>query len=206
MIKNILLCLTLFCTSAVHADQVKLLGLFSQLAIFSSNGDQFALRKGEEKNDVSLQNIELPKGQVTIMHNGRIKNISLLNRSGAKKEVIEADENRLYYTYGKINNKDVILLIDTGASHVTMNAVQAKRLNIDYKKGVQVQSVTASGIHPAYALRLKSVTIGKITVKNIAALVMDGSMPKTILLGMTFLEKIKLYNEGNMMTLSQVAP
>lgn len=188
------------------AQPLKLIGVFSQLAVFSQNGSEFSVRKGETHNDIFLQKTDPKQGSAMITLHGKTKKLHLLkksNMSNGSKEVIEADENRLYYTYGKINKQSAIFLVDTGASHVTMNSKQAERLKLNYKKvGYPVQSITASGVHPAYALKLSSVSVGNVKVENVSALVLDGSMPKTILLGMSFIEHIKLKTDGNILTLS----
>jgi aspartyl protease family protein len=62
---------------------------------------------------------------------------------------------------------------------------------------------TASGVERAWAVRLDTVRVGEIELRNIPAMVLDGAQPETILLGMSFLGKLQISNEGQLMTLRQ---
>ncbi len=107
-------------------------------------------------------------------------------------------------TFGNINGRSVRFLVDTGASAIAMNAEQAKHLGIRYDKvGVRGSVSTASGFVDAYRVRLKSVSVGRITETNVEAFVIDGNHPGPILLGMTFLSRLSVEHSGNAMTLLQ---
>ena len=71
------------------------------------------------------------------------------------------------------------------------------------KVGTPASVSTASGFTKAYRVRLKSVSVGDITQKNVEAFVIDGSHPGPILLGMTFLGQLDVEHSGNAMTLMQ---
>jgi len=121
-----------------------------------------------------------------------------------RTEKIFKDRGGMYRTVGSINGRSVDLLVDTGASSVAMNTVQAKRLGIRYRETGKVSGVsTASGYEKAYQVNLKTVSVGGITQKNVRAMVIDGNHPGPILLGMTFLGKLKVEHSGNAMTLKQ---
>jgi len=121
-----------------------------------------------------------------------------------QKEMIYMNSAGMYLTFGSINGRFVRFLVDTGASAVAMNAEQAKQLGIRYDKiGVPAGVSTASGFENAYRVRLKSVSIGKITQTNVEALVIEGNHPGPILLGMTFLSRLNVEHDSNAMTLIQ---
>ena len=110
----------------------------------------------------------------------------------------------MYMTIGNINGRSVRFLVDTGASAISMNTEQAKKLGIPYDKiGVPAGVSTASGFANAYRIRLKSVSVGKITQSNVEAFVIDGKHPGPVLLGMTFLGRLNVEHSGNAMTLMQ---
>jgi aspartyl protease family protein len=110
----------------------------------------------------------------------------------------------MYLTFGSINGRSVRFLVDTGASAIAMNKEQAKQLGIRYDKiGVPASVSTASGFTNAYRVRLKTVTVGKITESNVEAFVIDGNHPGPILLGMTFLGRLDIEHSGNALKLSQ---
>lgn len=118
------------------------------------------------------------------------------------QEKIYADERGMFIVTGSINGLAVTLLIDTGATSIAMNTTQAKRLGIHYRlHGRPTTASTASGFVKAYEVKLKTVTLGSIKQKNVTAMVIDGQHPGPILLGMTFLSKLKVSTAGNVMTI-----
>ena len=121
-----------------------------------------------------------------------------------RTEKIFKDRGGMYRTVGSINGYPVKFLVDTGATSVAMNTTQAKRLGIRYREiGTPSGVSTASGYEKAYQVKLKTVSVGGITQRNVQAMVIDGKHPGPILLGMTFLGKLKVEHNGNAMTLKQ---
>ncbi len=111
----------------------------------------------------------------------------------------------MFLTVGTINGRTVRFLVDTGATTVAMNKSQAENNSVcDYRmKGERIVISTASGNVKGYRVRLKSVSLGKIKQRNVEAMVIDGDHPGPILLGMSFLGKLKVEKEGNAMTIRQ---
>lgn len=121
-----------------------------------------------------------------------------------RSEKIFKDRGGMYRTVGSINGFPVKFLVDTGATSVAMNTVQAKRLGIRYRETGTLSGVsTASGYEKAYRVKLKTVSVGGITQKNVSAMIINGDHPGPILLGMTFLGKLSVEHSGNTMTLKQ---
>jgi len=86
-----------------------------------------------------------------------------------------------------------------------MNADQARRLGIDFRgRGEPAAVMTASRLEPAYRVSLKTVTVGSITLRDVAAVVLDGAQPSDPLLGMSFLGRLHMANDGRRLTLSRV--
>jgi aspartyl protease family protein len=83
---------------------------------------------------------------------------------------------------------------------MALNAAQAKRLGLNFRyEGDPTQVQTASGLVNAYLVKLKSVRVGDIEVKDVRAFVIDGAYPTTVLLGMSFLERVDLQRTGEVM-------
>ena len=115
---------------------------------------------------------------------------------------IPLDDAGQYKSSGTINNQPVTFVIDTGAGVVAMNAKEAKRLGIDYRKEGRMQSAaTASGIVQTWRIDLDSVEIGGIKVDNVPAAVLEGDYPQHILLGMTFLRNVEIKQSAGLMVL-----
>jgi aspartyl protease family protein len=110
----------------------------------------------------------------------------------------------MYSTVGSINGLPVAFLVDTGASIMAMNAGQAKRLGIDYRVVGEPTFVgTASGVSKAYRVTLDTVTVGEIKQHNISAVVIEGQHPLQVLLGMSFLGRLEIQHDGNLIRLKQ---
>ena len=107
-----------------------------------------------------------------------------------------------FYVDGYINGHTHKFMVDTGASTVVMGEDDATRMGIDYKrKGSPVQMSTANGTLQAYAIKLDSIMIGEIEEKNIDAVI--GSNMPFILLGNSFLSRMKMQRNSNTMLLGR---
>jgi aspartyl protease family protein len=86
------------------------------------------------------------------------------------------------------------MLVDTGASTVVLKPADAQRLGIDVnqlKYSVPVQ--TANGTTYAAHVRLRSLSLGPISVQDVEALVAKPGSLKENLLGMSFLSRLRSY-------------
>jgi len=203
--------LLLSCSVTVHAvDQLEVQGLFANKAVLLIDGNLRVLAVGE----VSPEGIRVvsadSRGAVLEVDGvekkfglGNIVSTSFVQRKN-QKETIFVNSAGMYLTFGSINGRSVRFLVDTGASAIAMNTDQAKQLGIRYDKiGVPASVSTASGFESAYRVRLKSVSVGKITQRNVEALVIDGKHPGPVLLGMSFLGQLNVEHTGTAMTLTQ---
>ena len=119
-------------------------------------------------------------------------------------EQVIADDYGMFRAHGSINGQSIKFLIDTGASSVAMSARQARKLGIQYRlEGTPIKTNTASGVANGWALNLDSVSLGPLVEKNVRGTVIDGDYPYQVLLGMTFLNRMKVDKEGNKMIVSQ---
>jgi aspartyl protease family protein len=83
-----------------------------------------------------------------------------------------------------------------------MNRSEARRLGISYRvDGEPVGITTASGVVRGHRVTLDRVTVGDITLRSIDGLVIEGDQPEQVLLGMTFLNRVELQQEGGAMVL-----
>jgi len=123
--------------------------------------------------------------------------------AGTGEEVrIYRDNRGMFRTVGSIDGLPVNFLVDTGATAVAMNSAEARRLGIDYRvEGESTYVTTASDVTRAYSVTLARVKVGSIELQNVAAIVIDGPRPGEVLLGMTFLQRLDLHNQGDHLTL-----
>jgi len=105
-------------------------------------------------------------------------------------------------THGSINGHSVRFIVDT--TSIALNANDARRLGIQYRlDGIPTTTSTASGVAQAWQVKLKSVKVGKLSQRNVEAVVIDGNHPTEVLLGMTFLNRLKVQKENGAMVLEQ---
>lgn len=106
-----------------------------------------------------------------------------------------------YVTQGKINNKIVTFLLDTGASDISIPEKIARKLNLKY--GQERRYQTANGVIIGYLTNLESASIGNIKLRNVRASINPKMDADEILLGMTFLKNIEFTQTGDTLILRQ---
>ncbi len=83
-----------------------------------------------------------------------------------------------------------------------MSEVEAKRLGIPYRiRGEKTGVRTASGFAKAYAVTLDQVQVGELVLQQVEAVVVEGNSPHRVLLGMSFLSRVKMEHKGTLMVL-----
>ena len=204
------LCVSLYPSTVLAGMDVRVVGLFTNRAVLLIEDQQRLLRVGQ----TSPEGIQLVSAssesavllidgeEVTARLDGRV---SARKRTAAVKEVqVWRNTTGMYTTVGSINGLPVSFLVDTGATQVAMNASQARRLGIDYHvTGRPAEVTTASGVERAWMVTLDSVKVGDLEVRNVAAVVLEGVQPQVTLLGMSYLGRMEILNEGRLMTLRQ---
>ena len=203
---------TLLLTSgpAFAVTQIEVQALFGGKAIVMIDGQRRMLSIGDTSPEgVKLVNADSKHAVLEV--DGKTRSYQpggAISLSYAKPEMVEekifADDRGMFNSIGTINGRTVRFLVDTGATTVAMNKTQARSLGIDYRiKGEHIVISTASSHVKGYRVRLNSVSLGKIKLKNVDAMVIDGSHPGPILLGMSFLGKLKVEKAGGVMTIRQ---
>jgi aspartyl protease family protein len=201
----------LMAAGVLQARDVLVLGIFPDRALLQVDGERHLLRIGEATDDgIRLLSADSRAGHVVLDIQGRSRQVALGGRAGGSfraresaRAQIFANSAGAYTTTGSINGRTVTFLVDTGASAVAMNSNEATRLGIDYTRGTLTQVHTASGNAFAYRLILDRVKVGEIEQRNVDAMVVVGDAPRIALLGMTFLSRVEIRNEGQALVLEQ---
>lgn len=187
---------------------VAVIGLIGERAILRIDGEQVILRPGEARGDISLVRVE--KGEAVLRIGKREIRMGLgMDTAGvAPREAggsvdIAMNGAGQFITNGMINGRVVEFLVDTGANTLSMTTDDARRLGIDYRvEGQKAASATAGGIVTAWVVNLRSVQVGPIVVKNVQATVREAPALSPILLGMSFLGRVGLAQEGQRLRLT----
>jgi aspartyl protease family protein len=116
---------------------------------------------------------------------------------------LAADGNGQFMADGQVNGARIRFLVDTGATLVTLPAKEASRIGLDYRRGQQAVSQTANGRIIVYRVKLDTVTLGGMTLRDVDAVVPDGPGLEVALLGMSFLTRTEMRREGENLTLTK---
>ena len=115
---------------------------------------------------------------------------------------IARGNNGHYQVAGSINGHPVQFLVDTGATSVAMNESQARRLGIDYRvKGLPMKASTAGGTVNAWRVSFDRIKIGSLEVLGVEGAVIEGEAPVEVLLGMSFLNRVRWREEQGVLML-----
>ncbi|MEL7047524.1 MAG: TIGR02281 family clan AA aspartic protease [Pseudomonadota bacterium] len=103
----------------------------------------------------------------------------------------------------RVNNANVTMLVDTGASTVVLRPIDAQRAGINTDRlRFTVPVSTANGTTFAAPITIKALAVGPIIIRDVDALVSKPGNLGVSLLGMTFLTRLRSYNfTGNFLTL-----
>lgn len=207
-----LILIFLFCfisTQFVSATDIMVLGLFKNKAIVNIDGKQRTLKKGKKSpegvtlifadSDVAVLEVDGKEQEFKL---GRQVSTNFKQKTLAEAKILPT--NGMYSTVGFINGQQVNFLVDTGATWIAMNAHQARRLGINFRYTGKRGSVsTANGIAPVYRVTLAKVRVGEIELTNVAAGVLEGDSPREVLLGNSFLNRVEMQRQGQVMLLKQ---
>jgi aspartyl protease family protein len=195
--------------NVAHASpDVRVVGLFNGRAVVLIDGRQHVLRAGQGSTE-GVRLLAADSESALLEIDGREIEARLDGRVTARKRTAEVQEVQvwrnsagMYTTVGSINGLTVTFLVDTGASQVALNANEARRLGIDFRvRGTPTAVGTASGVARAWAVTLDTVKVGSLELRNVGAVVLEGNTPQHALLGMTYLGRLEIDNDGRLMTL-----
>ncbi|MBK1691582.1 TIGR02281 family clan AA aspartic protease [Ectothiorhodospira mobilis] len=203
--------LSLLGASPALALDVRVVGVFGDRAVLEVDGTRRVLSVGESSPEgVTLEAADGRNGTARVRVEGRVRQIRIGERVGGsyapRRQAtarIHRDSNGAFTTTGAINGHALTFLVDTGASAVVLNAAEARRLGIDPDQGQSVPVRTASGLEWGRRVRLDRVQVSAIRLRNVPALVLPGREPRVALLGMSFLERLEMRNEGSVLVLEQ---
>jgi aspartyl protease family protein len=208
--KRLLLLLLIALPAVADAVDIKLFALFQDKAILHVDGARRVLTTGVESPEgVKLVSTDTQAEEAVVEFGGKRETLRLgmvfsaLQSATRENVTLFADSNGFFHAEGSINGAAVSFLVDTGANTIAINSATAKRAGIDYTKGRAGMATTASGYTRVYSVRLDTVKVGEIVLRNVEAGVIDGPEPATPLLGMSFLNALEMKRDGGKMELTR---
>ena len=180
--------------------------LLPGIAVLQIDGARVTMRAGDTHGDLTL--IEADSRSALVEVGGERRRLEVSERisgSFSRPErpsvTVRRDSQLQYRTTAELNGVRMPVIVDTGANIVAMNAAHAASLGIDAEAGIAAQVQTASEVLPARRVMLDSVRVGAIRVNAVAATIIDGSQPATVLLGMSFLQHVEMQEVDGILTL-----
>ncbi len=131
-----------------------------------------------------------------------LKPPSAMPQALGRKVTIQSDGRGHYAAAFRLNGRQVDALIDTGATLVAINTSTARRIGISLAASDFTQSVsTANGTVKAAPVNLDRLEIGRISLDDVQAVVLDDHALQTNLIGMSFLNRLDKFQakEGTLL-------
>tara|TARA_Y100000813_G_scaffold48882_1_gene34016 strand:- start:1114 stop:1779 length:666 start_codon:yes stop_codon:yes gene_type:complete len=192
------------------ASDVRVVGLFPNAAVVNIDGARHMLRVGKP----AVQGVELvaaDSNTATLRIDGQTRQFGLQReytegfaQTERQQVSIPRGEGGHFRVTGSINGHHTAFMVDTGATSVAMNANQARRMGIDYQLiGTPIRATTASGAVDGYRVSLARVKVGEIELTNVQGVVLNGAYPLDVLLGMSWLSRVRMDERDNLLLLER---
>jgi len=196
------------CCACATAAEVALVGVLGETAVLLSidGGPPKTVKVGQKFSGVTVLSVATDRATVEIdgkrrvLLRGQHAASSSSAAAGRQSTTLSADTRGHFIADGAINGGTIRFLVDTGATTIAIPARDAARLGIDYRKGRQGVVQTAGGPTTAYAVKFDNVRVGDIQLTNVDGVVIEQGLD-IALLGMTFLNRVEMKRDGQMMTL-----
>jgi aspartyl protease family protein len=194
--------------SSAGAMDVNVVGLFPNKAVVQIDGGALQTLAVGQKTAQGVLLVSVERDSATFEVEGQRLTVGLgharMKQTSAPAAVmVTADEKGQFVTDGEVNGLPIRFTVDTGATLVALPFREARRLGLDYRKGQVVAMSTANGSAVGYKVKLDTVRLGEVTVNGVDAVIMDGEGLPDALLGMSFLKRMDIRREGEIMTLTK---
>jgi aspartyl protease family protein len=196
--------LTAVCLApAAHATTVLVMSLEQGRAQLLVNGSAVRTLRDGQTSPEGVRLISADRTQAILEVEGKQLALRLGGSTVATAE-LKADRWGMYATTAYINGVATKVMIDTGASMVSVSPGDAERMSIRYAGAPRVQVDTAGGPRGAYRVNLATVQVGGITLHNVDGLVMERAdeLPISVI-GMSFLRRVEMRRVGDTLTLTR---
>jgi len=196
---------------AAAAQNVGLAGILgSKALILVDNHPPKAVAPGESYKGVHVvaaqgneATIEIEGKRQTLRIGEAPASVGLAPAEGAASRIVlTGGSGGHFVTQGLINGKTLQMVVDTGATAVSLSTADAQRIGLKYEGGQPVRIGTANGIVIGWRVTLASVRVGDVTAYQVDAVVSPGAMPY-VLLGNSFLTRFQMTRTNDQMILEK---
>ncbi len=167
--------------------------------------DRLTIRKlvAGQSSPEGVALISATRNEAVVEVNGKRYTLRL-GESTAAVAMLRANTQGQFIVAAAINGRETQVIVDTGATVVAMNWIEAARLGVAWDTARPVRTQTAGGERTAYPATLASVQVGAIVMTNVQAVVFGGGPEQLpiVLLGMSFLRHVEMMRAGETLTLT----
>ena len=185
-----------------------------KLVAIGPNYAQLEIEQGTQRNVRTLRpGDDAPEGvrllsltptHAEVQANGIARKLALGQRM-APMALLQADARGHYVTGIAINGRQTRAVVDTGATGIALSRNEAERLGVVWQGGRPITVQTAAGPRPGHVVTLDSVQVGSIVLRQVDAIVSSvPDAPAITLLGMSFLGRVEMKQQGNQLLLMQL--
>jgi len=199
----------LLATGLASATDITVSGLFTNKAVVQIDGGPLQTLSVGQKTPQGVVLVSVDRDSATFDVDGTRMTLGLgrarmsATPPAAETVSITADTLGHFTADGQVNGQPVRFVVDTGASLVSVPVSEAQRLSLDYQKGQKARMNTANGATTGYLVKLDTVKVGGVTLHGVDAVVIEGTGFGSPLLGMSFLNRMNMKREGDIMTLTR---
>lgn len=129
------------------------------------------------------------------------QSIEAIESTTQRQVKLERNRQHHYVVTGKINNTNVVFMLDTGATDVVVPQRLARKLGL--QSGAKGIAITANGPVEVYSTNIEQLELGSIVLKDVRASINPAMKHQEILLGMSALKDLDFSQSGNTLTLTQ---
>ena len=130
-------------------------------------------------------------------HNPNQRVASNTSANGEASVTLQRNRQGHYLATAQINQQPVEVMLDTGATRVSIPEQLANTLGL--KRGQPSRTSTANGTITTYATTLDTVQLGDITLYDVRASINPNG--EDVLLGMSFLKQLEFTQRGDTLIL-----
>jgi len=199
----------LLATGLASATDITVSGLFTNKAVVQIDGGPLQTLSVGQKTPQGVVLVSVDRDSATFDVDGTRMTLGLgrarmsATPPAAETVSITADTLGHFTADGQVNGQPMRFVVDTGASLVSIPVSEAQRLSLDYQKGQKARMNTANGATTGYLVKLDTVKVGGVTLHGVDAVVIEGTGFGSPLLGMSFLNRMNMKREGDIMTLTR---
>jgi aspartyl protease family protein len=119
-------------------------------------------------------------------------------QASGRSVIIPHDSRGHFQTDARIEGQHINFMIDTGASVVALTESDAERIGVRPSRNDYTATVsTANGPVKAARVRLASVNVGGLEIRDVDAMVLPNGSLSENLLGLSFLSRLKRFEFAN---------